>query len=311
MSTTGLIYDIQGYSVHDGPGIRTTVFLKGCPLSCPWCHSPESQSFDLQVCFKKTGCMGLDACTHCIDACPNSAIGDEGDAEGGKRLPSRARKLCNDCGACVKACPPKAFYICGKEWTVEDVIARVLRDKPFYESSGGGVTLSGGEALSQVDFAEEFLRTCKEAGLNTALDTTGYAPRTALERVAPYVDLYLYDLKHMDSARHKQACGVPNEPILDNARYIAGNGGKLQVRVPLIPLFNDSEENMRATAAFCKELGDAVETVQLLPYHTLGISKYERLQYDEKVFAAEPVSDTRAEALAVYFKDEDLPVVIH
>lgn len=311
MSATGIIYDIQGYSVHDGPGIRTTVFLKGCPLSCPWCHSPESQSFDLQVCFKKTGCMGLDSCTHCIEACPNGAISDKNVVENDKRLPSRTRKLCNDCGACVKACPPKAFYICGKEWTVEDTVARVLRDKAFYESSGGGVTLSGGEALSQIGFSEEFLHACKEVGLNTALDTTGYAPRAALERVAPYVDLYLYDLKHMDSDRHRETCGVPNEPIIDNARFIAANGGKLQVRVPLIPLFNDSAENMRATAAFCKELRDAVTTVQLLPYHTLGISKYERLQYNEKVFVADSMSDKRAKELATYFKDEDLPVVIH
>ena len=255
--------------------------------------------------------MGLDSCTHCIDACPNSAISDRGDAEGGKRLPSRARKLCTDCGTCVKECPPKAFYICGKEWTVEDAVARVLRDKPFYESSGGGVTLSGGEALSQIDFAEEFLRACKEAGLDTALDTTGYAPQSAVDRVAPYVDLYLYDLKHMNSARHKQACGTPNEPILANARHIAELGGKLQIRIPLIPLFNDSEENMRATATFCRELRDAVKTVQLLPYHTLGISKYERLQYDKKVFAAEPMSDARAEELAAYFRGEGLPVVIH
>ena len=311
MSATGVIYDIQGYSVHDGPGIRTTVFLKGCPLSCPWCHSPESQSFVPQVCFKKTGCMGLDSCTHCIEVCPNGAISDAAEIDRDKRLPSRARKLCTDCGTCVKECPPKAFYICGKEWTVEDAVARVLRDKPFYESSGGGVTLSGGEALSQIDFAEEFLRACKEAGLDTALDTTGYAPQSAVDRVAPYVDLYLYDLKHMNSARHKQACGTPNEPILANARHIAELGGKLQIRIPLIPLFNDSEENMRATATFCRELRDAVKTVQLLPYHTLGISKYERLQYDKKVFAAEPMSDARAEELAAYFRGEGLPVVIH
>lgn len=311
MSTTGIIYDIQGYSVHDGPGIRTTVFLKGCPLSCPWCHSPESQAFNRQVCFKKTACMGLNACGRCLSVCPNNALSEGVAKKGGKTLPERFRESCIDCGACVNSCPPKAFYYCGKEWTVEDAVSRVLRDKAFYETSGGGITLSGGEALSQIDFAEEFLRSCKAKGLHTALDTTGYASRNVIERVIPHVDLFLYDLKHMDSARHKQACGVPNEPILNNARFLAASGCKLQIRMPLIPLFNDSEENIEATADFCFDLGDAVTTVQLLPYHTLGISKYERLQYNKKVFEAAPVSDERAEELAAPFKERGLSVTIH
>lgn len=312
MASTGLIYDIQGYSVHDGPGIRTTVFLKGCPLSCPWCHSPESQSFEPQVCFKKTACMGLDTCGHCIEACPTNALQAACvDTAIKNELPAFRHADCTDCGKCVEACPPKALYICGRPYSVEEAFQRVLRDRPFYETSGGGITLSGGEPLCQPEFAESFLKACKESGLHTALDTTGYAPRTVLKRVMPYVDLFLYDLKHLDSSEHRRVCGVPNELILENARFITHEGGKLQIRIPLIPLFNDTNANLEATAKFIHELGDAVETVQLLPYHTLGVSKYERLGYDEKVFIAQPMKDEQAEKLACIFKDKGLPVVIH
>lgn len=312
MSVTGLVYDVQGYSVHDGPGIRTTVFLKGCPLSCPWCHSPESQLFEPQVCLKKTSCMGLEGCSHCLDVCATGALRAPGEeAEATKAAPCFHHSECTDCGACVDVCPPKSLYVCGRSYTVEEALARVLRDRPFYETSGGGVTLSGGEPLCQPDFAESFLRACKEAGVDTALDTTGYVPSGAIDRVLPYTDLFLYDLKHLDSAAHQRACGVPNEIILDNARHIASAGGKLQIRIPLIPRFNDAEDNLRSTARFCRELGEAVETVQLLPYHTLGVSKYERLGYDRKVFTAEPMSDERAEELSVSFRDENLPIIIH
>lgn len=332
---TGLVYDIQGYSVHDGPGIRTTVFLKGCPLACPWCHSPESQSFQPQVCFKKTSCMGADACGRCLEACPAHALTREGETEGERcldagasnddarastpqrasaseaALPRRRRSRCSDCAACVEVCPPKAFYVCGKEYSVKEALGRVLRDKPFYESSGGGVTLSGGEPLCQIEFAESFLKACHDEGLHTALDTTGYAPASSIERVLPYTDLFLYDLKHLDSAKHRQATGVPNERILDNARLIASRGGKIQVRVPLIPQFNDSKENLEATAGFCKELRDALTCVQLLPYHTLGVAKHERLQHGEKVFVATPMSDKRAEQISMVFEAKGIDTVIH
>lgn len=311
--TKGLIYDIQGYSVHDGPGIRTTVFLKGCPLSCPWCHSPESQSFKPQVCFKKTACMGIDDCGKCLSACTTDAIlrGDPPQGESAVALPARDRDLCDDCGKCVESCPPKAFYVCGEEITVEHALERVLRDKIFYESSGGGVTLSGGEPLCQLDFSTEFLRACKESGLSTALDTTGFAPASSVRAIAPYVDLFLYDLKHLDDAEHRRATGVSNKRILENARLIASLGKKMQIRIPLIPLFSATEENVEATAAFCEELGGSVECVQLLPYHTLGVAKHERLQRKEKVFVADPLSDERAEKLAGAFKKRGINVIIH
>lgn len=328
MSATALVYDIQGYSVHDGPGIRTTVFLKGCPLRCPWCHSPESQSFKPQVCFKQTSCLGIERCEgSCLNACPVPGalvrgeevddtpefIDESGEAAppGKKTVPHIIRSLCDDCAKCTEVCYAKALYVCGEEWTAEDMLKRVLRDRRFYEKSGGGVTLSGGEPLCQLEFAVEFLKRCKEAGLHTALDTTGFVPESSIAAVLPYVDLFLYDLKHMDSDLHKQVIGVPNEPIHANARFIAANGGNLQVRIPVIPRFNDNEENMEKTAALSKELGDAVSLIQLLPYHTLGVSKYERLQWDQPIFEAPPMPEERVKEFAEFFEQRGLNAQVH
>ena len=319
MSIAGLIYDIQGYSVHDGPGIRTTVFLKGCPLHCPWCHSPESQDFHPQICYKKSSCLGADNCGKCLLACPNNAISiiedDQLDAETGQLEKIHHvhidRDFCNDCGLCASACSASALYVCGKEWTVEDAVRRVCKDRHFYEASGGGITLSGGEPLSQPAFATAFLKACKDEGLNTALDTTGFVPSNAISDIAPYVDLFLFDLKHMDSDALKRATGVPAEPIIENARLIAHLGGKIQVRIPVVPRFNDTITNMEATADFCAELDDAVTLVQLLPYHTLGLAKYERLQLKEKAFVATPMSDEDVEDLKEPFIARGIDVVIH
>lgn len=328
MSATALVYDIQGYSVHDGPGIRTTVFLKGCPLRCPWCHSPESQSFKPQVCFKQTSCLGIERCEgSCLNACPTPEAlvrgGEIDDTpeyldEPGeiapvkkKTVPHIIRSLCSDCGKCTEICYAKALYVCGKEWTAEAMLRRVERDRHFYEKSGGGVTLSGGEPLCQLEFAVEFLQRCKEAGLTTALDTTGFVPASSIEAVLPYVDLFLYDLKHMDSEFHQQIIGVPTGPIHENAKLIASKGGKLQVRIPVIPRFNDNEENMGRAADFCKELGDAVTLIQLLPYHTLGVSKYERLQWDKPVFEAPPMPEERVAEFAKFFQGRGLSAQVH
>lgn len=320
MEPTAIIYDIQGFSVHDGPGIRTTVFLKGCPLRCPWCHSPESQSFEPQVCFKRTSCRTLDECGKCLAACPQhgifpderhySTLNESGDAID-QHFPHINKALCDDCGACTQACAPKALYVCGKEWSVSEVLKRVAKDRAFYDASGGGVTISGGEPLSQLDFTTALLRSLKERGFHTALDTTGFASSAAVEEVLPYVDLFLLDLKHMDSETHKRVIGVPNEIIHANALLIARRGGAIQVRIPTIPLFNDSAENMEETARFCEELGDAVAYVQLLPYHTLGTAKYERLQTDEVVFEATPPTDTHMEEIARIFSDKGISVTIH
>jgi len=312
----GKLYDIQGFSVQDGPGIRTTAFLKGCPLRCPWCHSPESQAFYPQLSWINMRCQGTALCeSRCIAACPKGAIEpaeQREDAKTGEMLQMVhvKRDLCDNCGACARVCYPKALYICGEDYTVERLAARLLQDRKFYERSGGGITISGGEALSQPDFTVAILKRMKAEGIHTALDTTGFAAWDTLARTMPYTDLYLYDLKHMDSEKHKLIVGVPNEPILENAKKLAENGKKMQVRIPVIPMFNNDEENIRKTAEFCKSLGEAVTVVQLLPYHNLGVTKYLRIS-DEPVAEAAPPSDAQMQRLKAIMEEYGLPVTIH
>lgn len=313
---TGRVYDIQGFSVQDGPGIRTTVFLKGCPLRCPWCHSPESQAFYKQLSWISMRCLGTERCQdRCVKACPKNAIAHAGTrmdavSQTELQLIHVDRTLCDNCGECAAACHPHALYLCGEDYTVDEIVEKVLADRSFFEHSGGGATVSGGEALCQPDFTREVLRRLKEEGIHTALDTTGYAKWETVESVMPYVDLFLYDLKHMDSAKHKEIIGVPNEPIIENAKRIAAAGGKMQVRIPVIPMFNDSEENIRKTAELCRELGDAVTVIQLLPYHNLGVAKYQRIS-DGKVLEATPPSDEKMQRLKSVMEEYGLKVTIH
>jgi pyruvate formate lyase activating enzyme len=305
---TGKTYDIQGFSVQDGPGIRTTVFLKGCPLRCPWCHSPESQEFKTELNWMKIRCIGVEACGKCIAACPKGLIskGEPTQNAAGQDIiyPIVDKSSCDECGLCASSCKPSALYMCGDDMTVDEVLHRLLRDKPFYDESGGGVTVSGGECLCQPQFTLELLKRCKAEGIHTAVDTTGYVPWRIIESILPYTDLFLYDLKCMDSKLHKQVIGVPNELILENARKIAEAGGRFQIRIPVIPLFNDSEEHFRLYGEFLKLISKAVDIVQLLPYHKLGISKHDRLLKHEKIFVAEPPSDSlmnrRRDQLASY-----------
>ena len=311
----GLVYDIQSFSVQDGPGVRTTVFFKGCPLHCPWCHSPESQSFHKQLSWISQRCTGLGGCrSRCMEACPEKAI-EAGETakssltgEDMLRIHVR-RELCTDCGVCTEKCYPGALSICGTEYTAQELLERVLRDRRFFRDDGG-VTLSGGECLCQIEVVGQLLQLLKDEGIHTAVDTTGYAAWETVERVLPLTDLFLYDLKHMDSAKHKAATGVPNERIHENARRIACAGGKMQIRVPVIPRFNDDKENLLATARFCGELGDAVTGVQLLPYHNLGVAKHLRIS-DEKVMEAVPPSETFMQAAAELFRAQGVPATVH
>ncbi len=313
---TGRLYDIQGFSVQDGPGVRTTAFLKGCPLRCPWCHSPESQGFKPQLSWISMRCLGTDACkSRCIKACPENAIelGERRkDATTGEELQMVhvKRESCTDCGLCADKCYAEALYICGEDYTVDELVERLMQDKAFYDRSGGGITISGGEALCQVDFVVEVFKRMKEKGVHTALDTSGFAQWDTVAKTMPYTDLYLYDLKHMDSEKHNAVVKVPNEQILANAKLLAENGKKLQIRIPVIPLFNDDEENIRATAEFCKTLGEAVSVVQLLPYHNLGVMKYLRIS-DEKAVEATPPSDEFMQKLKKIMEEYGLPVTIH
>ena len=313
---TGKVYDIQGFSVQDGPGIRTTVFLKGCPLNCPWCHSPESRLFQSQLSWISMRCTGIGKCGRCLEVCPNQALSP------GKTVKHTVTQEdiqhvriewnnCKTCGACAAACYPKALTICGTDYTVDELVARVSKDAPFYETSGGGVTISGGEPLCQPEFTLQCLIRLKERGIHTALDTTGYVPYDIFERILPYTDLFLYDLKHMNSDAHQAVVGVRNELILENARRLAQDGGKMQIRIPVIPRFNDLPEVIEATGEFCKQLKDAVTVIQLLPYHNLGVVKYQRIAGTEKIMEAVPPPDEKIAALKRILEDMGLPVTVH
>jgi pyruvate formate lyase activating enzyme len=304
----GIVYDIQGFSVQDGPGIRTTVFLKGCPLHCPWCHSPESQRFDIQLSWQSRKCIGTEACGECLTCCPHGAIG-LGDIS--RPAVTVDWNKCDDCGICAEQCPAGALSMWGKRYTVREVVDRVLRDRPFFEKSGGGVTISGGEPLSQFRFTLGLLKAFKEEGLHTALDTTGYAPGDIIELALPYVDLFLLDLKNMDGSAHKAVVGVPNERILENARRIAAAGGKMQIRIPVIPRFNDSGENFRALGRFVDELGEAVTVVQLLPYHAMGVPKWERIKHDGSILEAVAPSDRKIGELRAILEEYGLTIQVH
>lgn len=267
----GVIFNIQPFSVHDGPGIRTTVFLKGCPLRCFWCCNPESQHPEPEIFRKAAKCLGVDNCGICLKVCPNGAFTTDGI-----RL-LLDRQKCLRCRACAEACPSNAIAVLGKRMTVKEVLEEVNKDAVFYAHSGGGISLSGGEALFQPVFAESLCKYAQKLGLETALETCAYAPYTCLSKVARFLDCLLVDLKIMDSKAHQRATGVPNTVILRNIQDIRREFPSLSmtVRMPVIPSFNDTCDAVRAVACFVKELKGAA--LELLPYHPLGEGKYENL----------------------------------
>jgi len=268
--SNGMIFDIKRFSIHDGPGIRSTVFFKGCPLSCAWCHNPESQSFEPELIFRPERCL---ACGECADACPQEAI----QFIDGRTIQNW--NLCQNNGSCVAACYPGAREIVGRKVSPEEIFEELVLDRGYYETSGGGVTFSGGEPLSQPDFLEKILILCKEAGLSTALDTCGAVPWETLENQLPYLDLVLYDLKIMDDPIHQQFTGLSNQEILNNFRKLAKSDAELIVRRPVIPNVNDSAEEISALGNFLKELNGRIK-IDLLPYHALSADKYRRLGRD-------------------------------
>lgn len=253
----GILMDVKRMAVHDGPGLRTTLFLKGCPLRCSWCHNPEGQRKETQIAWFSAKCTGCDAC---VQVCPQHGARDMSD-----------REKCIACGACAAVCPVGARKQYGREVTVEEALKIALEDRPFYGKTGG-ITLSGGEPLMQAEFALELLRRAKESGVTTALDTCGYAPYSVFEQSLAVCDTYLYDLKHMDSQMHKRETGVGNELILSNLEKLAAAGARIQIRIPLIPGYNDAPEHIAAAGDFLRKIRP--ECVKLLPYHQLAHMKY-------------------------------------
>jgi pyruvate formate lyase activating enzyme len=266
--TTGMVYNIQAYSIHDGPGIRTVVFLKGCPLSCQWCCNPESMSGKPELGFRQTLCNG---CGQCIEVCPQKALSLE-EGTGALKID---RVLCDNCGMCVPACPRQALTIYGQKMTVRQVVDEVSKDAPFYRRSGGGVTISGGEPLKQPEFLLGILEACRQVGLHTAIETSGYCSSRTLSKVLDKVDLFMFDLKMMNAERHLELTGKNNHLILNNAHMLAEAGCTVQPRMPLIPGVNDSEDNLSMLASFLHSIGWS--SIELMPYHQFGKGKYAAL----------------------------------
>jgi len=294
----GRIFNIQRCSVHDGPGVRTTVFFKGCPLSCTWCHNPEGIEEAPVLMIREDRCLG---CRACSEVCPIPGLGA---APAGEAWDSDA---CIRCGVCVEACPSDARQLAGREYGVVELVDILERDRVFFDVSGGGVTFSGGEPLAQAGFLIKCLRECHRRGLRTAVDTCGLAPRDLLLEVAELSDLVLYDLKHMDSDRHRAETGAGNQVILDNLQVLSESGVDIWVRVPLIPGFNDDRDNIERTATFLEGLPHS-HRVCLLPYHTLGAAKRIRMHDAEQAAAVSPPDQETLGDVAEVFATHHLEV---
>jgi pyruvate formate lyase activating enzyme len=258
----GVIFNIQRYCLHDGSGIRTTIFFKGCPLRCAWCANPESIYSKPQLLVMPSKCI---KCKRCLKACKNNALSDKG----------RDKKKCVVCGTCAKECPTGALEITGEDLTIAEVLKEVLKDITFYNCSNGGITFSGGEPLYQPEYAYSLAKAIKMNYLNLSIETSGYAKWQEIERILMQMDEILYDIKMMDSEKHRQFTGVQNQLILENAEKSSKLGIKMIIRVPLIGGVNDSEENIRDTANFANSIG--VKELHLLPYHRFGETKYNKI----------------------------------
>ena len=292
------VFNIQRCSIHDGPGIRTTIFLKGCPLSCDWCHNPESLDGSPEVGFTAKRCV---ACGACAEECP------EADGDRAARGPGWDDGTCRHCGACAEACPSGARELIGEPRAVADLVAEVERDRPFFDASGGGVTFSGGEPLCHPTFLGACLEACREKGLHTAVDTSGFASTKVVRDIARLADVLLYDLKHMDPVVHERHTGVDNQRILENLQTLSEEGAAIWIRFPLIPGFNDDVDNLEAMASFVVSLPHR-HPVFVLPYHPIGLDKYRRLGKNAPEVGYRSPSDDELEVVVRRMRSHGLEV---
>ena len=292
-AATGRVFNVQRYSLHDGPGIRTTVFLKGCPARCLWCHNPESQAFGPEIVKVETRCAD---CGTCEAVCPHGA-------------PPPGSGVCTACGECVEACPAGARELAGRETTVEEVMAEVRCDRIFFQESGGGVTFSGGEPLAQVRFLRALLEAARAHDVHTAVDTCGFGTRDELLGLVPLVDLFLFDVKLVDDTRHRELTGLSTRPILDNLRALTRVHPAVWIRVPIVPGHTDGEADITAVAELAGEL-TGVQHVSLLPFHGTGAAKARRLGRPSPLESLAPPSPERLEVLAGLFRERGLAVSI-
>lgn len=298
--TTGVIFDIKKYAIHDGPGIRTTVFFKGCPLRCSWCHNPESWEPRTELMIRPVRCT---RCGRCVQICPQHAIKSQNG-----RI-ERDLSRCVVCGTCIEPCPADARELVGRQVTAQEILTEIKKDSVFYDQSGGGVTFSGGEPLMQSEFLTALLNLCRQNGFHTAVDTCGYAPPEILEPIIELTDLFLCDLKHLDSAKHREFTGVDNKQILDNLQLLSNRARRIIVRIPVVGGFNDQPREIRAIGEFIKSL-KSVKQIDLLPYNTGGLAKAERLGKPQAVQKAVRPSDEQMRAFSEVLEQMGFQVTI-
>jgi len=299
MSQTGMIFDVKRFAIHDGPGIRTTVFFKGCALACPWCHNPEGLENRPEIALNRSRC--LNDCLACVRVCRPRALRRKDQAV------QLDRSRCDRCGECARACPSEAIQLIGRVTTVAAILEEIDRDEPFYQQDGGGVTFSGGEPLRQPGFLKALLVGCKSRGYHVALDTSGFADRKSLAAVAADTDLFLYDLKAIDDRVHRRITGASNRLILENLRWLAGQKKRVVVRLPLIPGFTATDDNIAAVADWLQSM-TPLRQIELLNFHRWGRQKYDKLGKPDRMADAQPLPSARLNEIKNFFSGRGFSV---